>query len=342
MPPGGHHAAVTSVLDELDADLLKSVVGVGHRVVHGGPRFTDPVLVDDQVRAALGNLVSLAPLHLPANLRGIDVVGERLPALRHVAVFDTGFHSSLPSRAYRYAVPQSWFDDHGARRYGFHGISCRIVTDRTAALLGRPVEDLRLVVAHLGGGCSATAVSDGRSVDTSMGFTPLEGLVMTTRSGDIDPGLLAYLAPRLGLDLLQLVEILNTRSGLAGLSGMSGDIRELTAAAAAGSPVATLALEVFSYRLAKTIAAMTVPLARWDALVFTGGIGEHSPEIRSRVMALLGVFGVHEDAAANAAHGQETAGRVSLIAERPGPTVLVVPTDEERVIASDTALLLGI
>ena len=337
--PGTHHDVLTSMIGGLNPALASSLVGAGHRVVHGGPDYVDAVVVDDGVVAGLEALVPLAPLHLPANIDGMVAVGRALPQLGQVAVFDTGFHRTLPPRAYRYAVPAEWYEDHGARRYGFHGISCRYVLGRTAELLGRPPSDMRIVVAHLGNGCSATAVRDAKSLDTSMGFTPLEGLVMGTRSGDVDPGLLAYLAPRLGLDLPQVVDVLNTRSGLAGLSGVGGDVRDVSAAAAAGSADAALALEVFAYRLAKTVAALAVPLERLDALVFTGGIGEHSAEVRSQVLAGLGLLGLAEDPEANAPHGTRTDGRISAV----GATVaLVVPTDEERVIAADTARLLAL
>ena len=337
VPPGGQGSAVEAVLRELTDATTAGLIGVGHRVVHGGPDLVQSTVVDDRVRAALGDVVALAPLHLPANLAGIDAASGALSHLRHVAVFDTGFHHTLPPRAYRYAVPQAWYDQHGARRYGFHGISCRYVTKRTAELLDRPLDELRLVVAHLGGGCSATAVRDGLSVDTTMGFTPLEGLVMGTRSGDIDPGLLSYLAPRLGLALDELVSELNRHSGLLGLSGVGDDVRDISDAAEKGSSAAALALDVYCYRLAKTVAALAVPLERLDALVFTAGTGEHSAEVRSRTMSLLGIMGIQEDSPANAVHGGDTGG---IISNGNGPLVLVVPTDEERVVAADTATLL--
>lgn len=337
-----HAEVLADVLGGLDDGLRSTVAGVGHRVVHGGHRFTESVVVDEEVRAALDEVAGLAPLHVPANLAGIDAAAAALPGLPQVAVFDTGFHATLPERAFRYAVPQSWHDEHGARRFGFHGISVRYVSERAATLLGRPLRDLRLVCAHLGNGCSATAVRDGISVDTTMGFTPLEGLVMGTRSGDVDPGLLGYLAPRLGLDLADIVEVLNKGSGLAGVSGVGHDVRAVVAAAQAGAAPARLALELFVYRLAKAVAALSVPLGRLDALVLTGGIGENSVEVRERLMTELELLGIAPDPVANAVHGRDTSGRVSAGGGRgsTAPAVLVVPTDEELVVARDTAALL--
>jgi acetate kinase len=329
---GSHRGVIGDLLGALD-DELPGVAGVGHRVVHGGQRFTSSVLIDDKVTAVLDELTELAPLHLPANLAGIAAARAELPGRPHVAVFDTAFHHSMPPHAYRYAVPAGWYEDHAVRRYGFHGTSHRYVSARAAELLDRPLESLRLVTVHLGNGCSATAVRDGSSVDTTMGLTPLEGLVMGTRSGDVDPSVLGYVAGRLGLDLAGLLDQLNTRSGLLGLSGISNDMRELEAAADNGSAEAALAIEVFCYRLAKAIGALAVALGRLDGVVFTGGIGEHSAPVRSRTLARLGLLGVSEDAVANAGHGERTGGRISRDGSVP---VLVVPTDEELVIAGDT------
>lgn len=331
-----HAGVLAAVLAALDDGLLASVVGVGHRVVHGGHRFTESVRVDDDVLDGLRQVAEMAPLHVPASITGIEAAGRVLPDVPQVAVFDTAFHATMPPRAFRYGVPQDWFDRHGARRFGFHGISHAYVAKRAAEVLDRPLDGLRMVTAHLGNGCSATAIRDGVSVDTTMGFTPLEGLVMGTRSGDVDPGLLAFMAPRLDLDLDGVLDVLNTRSGLAGLSGVGNDLRAVEKAATAGSEAAVVALEVFTYRVAKAVAALTVPLGRLDALVLTGGIGEHSASVRSTVMRDLAVLGVVEDPVANSAHGRDTGGRVS---GGGGPVVLVVATDEERVIAADTAAL---
>jgi acetate kinase len=245
----------------------------------------------------------------------------------------------MPAHAFRYAVPEEWYTRYGVRRYGFHGISHRFVSEQTASILGRLPGELRLVTAHLGNGCSATAVRDGVSVDTTMGLTPLEGLVMGTRSGDVDPGLLGYLAGRTGLNVDQLTQALNVDSGLQGLSGVGNDMRAIVAAAAEGNGRAGLAVEVFVHRLSKAIAALVVSLGRLDALVFTGGIGEQDEIVRRGVVDALGFLGLTLDAEANDAHGRTTNGRVST----PGhPVALVVPTDEELLIARDTARLVRV
>src|SRR6202043_2611516 len=249
-----------------------------------------------------------------------------LPDLPQVAVFDTAFHQTMPPRAFRYAVPEEWYRRYGVRRYGFHGISHRFVSEQAAVVLGRPPGELRLVTAHLGNGCSATAVRDGVSVDTTMGLTPLDGLVMGTRSGDVDPGLLSYLAGRTGMDVDELTRALNLDSGLEGLSGVGNDMRTVEAAAAGGNERARLALEVFVHRLSKAIAGLVVGLERLDAVVFTGGIGGDSPVVRGMVLGRLGFLGLAEDAQANADHGRRTGGCISLAST---VVALVVPTDEE-------------
>jgi acetate kinase len=296
------------------------------------------VLVDDEVVAAIGSVSHLAPLHNPANLAGIEAVRAVRPDLPQAAVFDTAFHQTMPARAFRYAVPEEWYTRFGVRRYGFHGTSYRFVSEQTAALLGRPLAGLRLVIAHLGNGCSAAAIRDGLSVYTTMGLTPLEGLVMGTRSGDVDPGVFGYLADRAGLTVGEITKVLNTASGLAGLSGLGNDMRAVEAAAAGGDERAQIALEVFVHRLAMAIAGLVVSLERLDALVFTGGIGENSSLVRSLVLGRLGFLGLAEDPAANTRHGRGTGGRIS----RPGTALaLVVPTDEELLIARDTARLVA-
>jgi acetate kinase len=331
-----HLGVLDHLLDALRDDERASIVGVGHRVVHGGRRFTESVLVDDDVLDALRGLVDLAPLHVPANIAGFQAVREKLPDVPQVAAFDTAFHHTLPPVAFRYAVPSSWYDEHDVRRYGFHGISHGYVAGQAAEALDRPLEDLCLVTMHLGNGCSAAAIRGGVSVDTTMGLTPLEGLVMGSRSGDVDPAVIGYVGKRLDLDVDGVLELLNGKSGLLGLSGTTNDMRALTDQARAGSAEAALAIEVFCYRAAKAVGALAVVLGRLDALVFTGGIGEHSVEVRRAVLGHLGVLGLCEDPAANAEHGRGTGGRVSP----EGPTVaLVVPTDEELVIARDTARL---
>jgi acetate kinase len=335
---GSYRNVISRILHHLTDAGLPHPVGAGHRVVHGGERFTASVLVDDEVINAIRSFSVLAPLQNPQDLAGIEAVRAVLPGLPQVAVFDTAFHQTMPPAAYRYAVPEEWYTRYQVRRYGFHGISYGFVSARAATLLGRPLTELRLVTAHLGNGCSAAAVRDGVSVDTTMGLTPLEGLVMGTRSGDIDPAVFGYLADRAGLTVTEVTKILNTASGLLGLSGVSNDMRTVEAAAAAGNERARLALDVFVHRLAKAIAAMVVGLERLDALVFTGGIGERSALIRGRVLARLGFLGLAEDPEANAAHGRDTGGRISP----DGPVLaLVVPTDEELLIARDTARLVA-
>ena len=336
LPDGTYQAVLARVLDHLAAagHSGAELLGAGHRVVHGGERFTSSVRVDDAVIAALCSVSALAPLHNPANLAGIEAVRAILPDLPQVAVFDTAFHQTMPPHAYRYAVPEEWYTCHGVRRYGFHGTSHRFVSEQAASLLGKPPGELRLVTAHLGNGCSATAVRDGVSVDTTMGLTPLEGLVMGTRSGDVDPGLIGYLACQTGMNVADITRALNADSGLQGLSGVGNDMRTIEAAAADGNERAQLALDVFVHRLSKAIAALVVGLQRLDALVFTGGIGENSAVVRSLVLGRLGFLGLAEDVAANSDHGRHTGGRISLT----GPVLaLVVPTDEELLIARDTA-----
>ena len=336
LPSAKPEAVIARILDLL-ADAGHETAGAGHRVVHGGERFTASVLVDDEVIEAIRAFSALAPLHNPANLAGIEAVCAARPDLPQAAVFDTAFHQSMPPRAFRYAVPQDWYTTHLVRRYGFHGTSYRYVSGQAAVLLQRPLEELHLVAAHLGNGCSAAAIRDGVSVDTTMGLTPLEGLVMGTRSGDIDPGVFGYLTSQTSMTAAGLTDVLNTGSGLLGLSGTSSDMRTIQDAAAAGDERAQLAIDVFVHRLAKAIAALVTSLDRLDALVFTGGIGEHSVLIRRLVLGRLGFLGLTEDAEANARHGRGTRGRITA----PGPVqALVVPTDEELMIARDTARLI--
>ena len=333
----GHPGALAALLGELcDQSLLGGIEAVGHRVVHGGERFRASVRIDARVLAEIEAVAAMAPLHNPANLQGIRALQQALPGVPQVAVFDTAFHQTLPPRAYLYAVPYSLYRDHGVRRYGFHGSSHRFVARETARRLERPLNQLQIVSAHLGNGCSATAIRGGISVDTSMGLSPLEGLVMGTRSGDVDPGLHEFLAARLGLDLPGVTALLNRESGLLGLSELSPDMRELEQARRDGHAGAERAIESFCYRLARTLAGFVVALDRLDALVFTGGIGENSADIRARVLELLGPLGFELDPERNARHGADSNAEIS----RGGPPIaLVVPTDEELLIAAETAAL---
>lgn len=333
---GSHAGVIASLLGLMTGAERASIAAVGHRVVHGGPVYSSSVLIDHAVRVRLEALTSLAPLHLPGNLAGIDATLSALPAVPQVAVFDTAFHSTMPPRAAQYAVPRSWRDDLGVRRYGFHGTSHRHVSGLARERWFAEADDVRIVVLHLGNGASATAVRDGVSVDTTMGFTPLEGLVMGTRSGDVDPGVIPYVAERLDIDAAEVVRLLNTESGLLGVSGSSNDMRTLLEAADGGNDDAALAVELFCYRAAKHVAGLSVALGRLDAVVFTGGIGENSAPVRAAVVEHLGVLGLILDAAANREHGQAGGGRIDRGA---GPLVLVVPTDEELLIARDTVAL---
>lgn len=334
-----HEAALRGILALLrqrDAR-LQGLAAVGHRVVHGGESFRASVRIDASVIERIEALSPLAPLHNPVNLLGIRLLREALPGLPQVAVFDTAFHQSLPPRAFRYALPGRLYREFGVRRYGFHGSSHRYVAREAIRLLALDVERSALVTAHLGNGCSASAVLAGRSVDTSMGLSPLEGLMMGTRSGDVDPGLHEYLARRMGLGLSAITVLLNEQSGLLGVSEQSHDMRLLWAASEAGDERAALAVELFCYRLAKQVAALTVPLAGLDALVFTGGIGENAVGVRSRVLALLAHLGLKVDEARNVRHGMDSRG---IITDDGPPVAMVVPADEELLIARETATLL--
>lgn len=335
LPRGSYPEAFGVLLAELDALGLRGRVGaVGHRVVHGGERFSTPARITPEVLEAIRACVPLAPLHNPANLAGIEAAQAAFAELPHVAVFDTAFHQTMPEVAYRYAVPEAWYAQHGVRRYGFHGTSHAYVAGEAARMLGRPLAELNLVTAHLGNGCSVTAVQGGRSVDTSMGLTPLEGLVMGTRSGDVDPGLPDYLARQAGLSLTQITAALNKESGLLGLSGLTNDLRELEEAAARGHAGARLATEVFVYRLAGTVAGMAVALGRLDGLVFTGGIGENSVSVRAATLARLALLGFRLDPDANA---RAVRGQPGLITAPQSVPALVVNTNEELMIARETA-----
>lgn len=335
-----HTGAVGALLDELkkyglDAD----VKAVGHRVVHGGEKYSASVLINDEVIAQLEACIPLAPLHNPANISGILAAQEHFPGLPNVGVMDTSFHQTMPERAYTYAVPRELRKKHAFRRYGFHGTSMRYVAPEAARILGKPLEDLRMIVAHLGNGASITAIRNGKSVDTSMGFTPIEGLVMGTRCGDIDPGVYSYLTAHAGMNIEQVDEMLNKKSGLLGISELSNDCRTLEIAADEGHEGARLALEVMTYRLAKYIASMSVACGGIDALVFTGGIGENSRNIRAKTVAYLDYLGLHIDTKANMEKRYGNSGIISPTGSNPA--VLVVPTNEELMIALDTAELAG-
>jgi acetate kinase len=335
--PVDHSGAMQAIVAVLRESEL-TFNGIGHRVVHGGEHFRASCVINDEALDALRAHQHLAPLHNPVNLLGIEAARAAFPDSPQVMVFDTAFHQSMPRRAYLYALPHHLYTEHGVRRYGFHGTSHRYVVARAAEQLGRPLEDLALISAHLGNGCSAAAVLGGKSMDTTMGLTPLEGLVMGTRSGDVDPSLHEHLCNTLNLTLKEVSALLNKQSGLLGLSGgYSNDMRALLEAEAKGHEGAALAVEVFCYRLAKAIAAQTVALGRLDALIFTGGIGENSIPVRARTVALLPFLGLQLAPAANADHGRANRG---IITTTDLPCAMVVPTDEELLIARDTATII--
>jgi acetate kinase len=332
-PAADHEAGFRRVLEAFEqTGVPADLAAVGHRVVHGGVRFDGPVLVDDDVLAAIRELTPLAPLHNPSNALGIEVARRLYPDLPQVAVFDTAFHRTMPARAYRYALPRELADRHGIRRFGFHGTSHQYVSRRAAEHLGRPIEDLALVTLHLGNGASAAAVAGGRCIDTSMGLTPLAGLVMGTRSGDIDPAVVFHLYREAGMDLDEIETLLTRRSGLLGLAG-AGDVREVRARIAAGDADAAEALDIFCYRVRSYLGAYAAALGRVDAIVFTAGIGENDPEIRAGVCAGLEGYGVCVDPDRNTAPG---AGARAVSAPGSPVAVLVVPTDEELEIARQT------
>ena len=319
---------VIGAVGEIDA--------VGHRVVHGGERFTRSVRIDDAVLSSLDDVIDLAPLHNPHNLKGVAaaraVLGAQLP---NIAVFDTAFHHTLPEHAYLYAIPYQLYRRHKVRRYGFHGTSHRYVAYRWRELMGVTRERTRIITLHLGNGCSACAIDAGRSVDTSMGFTPLEGLVMGTRSGDLDPAVLEYLGVKEGLSPSDLDNLLNKQSGLLGLSGLTNDMRDLLAEADENADRrARLAIQIFCYRVRKYIGAYLAALDGADAIVFAGGIGENSPEVRAKICFGLQWLGVELDDAANVAMVGGAEGRITTPASRLA--VWVIPTDEELLIARDT------
>jgi acetate kinase len=329
-----HATAFTTVLASI-GDI--PIDAIGHRIVHGGELFTEATLVDDEVEAAIEGLIELAPLHNPAGLAGIRAARAAMPDVPQVAVFDTAFHATLPAEAATYAIDAELAARHGIRRYGFHGTSYQYVSRAAAELLGRPLEDTRMIVLHLGNGASAAAIRGGRSIDTSMGLTPLEGLVMGTRSGDVDPAILFRLHRVAGLSVDDLDDLLNRRSGLLGLSGHA-DMREVLAAADAGDLAACEALDVYLHRIRHYIGAYAATLHGLDALVFTAGVGERSDVVRAGAVRGLGFLGIELDPDANAARSDVA--RVISPAGSP-LAVLVVPTDEELEIARQTARLLG-
>jgi acetate kinase len=342
MPLRDHRDALGVLLQTLtqkDQGVLKDLdelAGIGHRVVHGGEHFRFPVRIDENVRMILERLKNLAPLHNPPNLAGIDICAELLPQVPQIAVFDTAFHQTIPDYAYLYALPYRYYQEDHIRKYGFHGTSHRYVALRAGEILGRDLSSLRIITCHLGNGSSLCAVSGARSLDTTMGFTPLSGLVMGTRCGDIDPALVAFLSEKEGLSVGAVMDILNRQSGVLGISGLSQDLRDLEKAALMGHQRADLALNVFAYSVAKGIASLIPAIGGLDVLVFTAGIGEHSPDMRERICAFFQWLGLSLNKESN--WREDAEGKIS----RPGSLVevLVIPTDEEKMIAQETAIFL--
>jgi len=327
----------TLLRDSGTVDDFDALAGIGHRVVHGGEAFTEPTLITDTVLEKIEALSPLAPLHNPANALGIRAMRRLAPDVPQVAVFDTAFHHTLPPEAYRYALPAHLYETRGIRRYGFHGTSHAYVAQKAARMLGRPLDSLNLVILHLGNGASACAVEKGKSVDTSMGLTPLEGLVMGTRSGDLDPGVLTFLEREAGMDSESVDRLLNKESGLLGLCG-TNDMREIEKRKAAADTEAALAFDIFVRRIVKYVGAYAALLGRLNALVFTGGIGEHSAAVREAVCGRLGIFGIGADPEAN----RRLDGRGGAFHTGTGRTaLLVVPTDEELSIARQTLPFCG-
>ncbi|QDZ90569.1 acetate kinase [Shewanella decolorationis] len=335
-----HREAVEFIVNKILAgqpELAAQIQAVGHRIVHGGEKFTRSVIIDEHVIKGIEECSSLAPLHNPAHLIGIRAAIASFPKLPQVAVFDTAFHQSMPERAFIYALPYKLYREHGIRRYGMHGTSHLFVSREAAKVLNKPLEETNVICAHLGNGASVTAVKGGKSVDTSMGLTPLEGLVMGTRCGDLDPSIIYHLVHQLGYTLEEVNSLMNKQSGLLGISELTNDCRGIEEGYADGHKGATLALEIFCYRLAKYIASYTVPLGRLDAVVFTGGIGENSDLIREKVLNLLQIFNFHVDSERNKA---ARFGKKGIITTDNSTVAMVIPTNEEWVIAEDSIKLI--
>lgn len=335
---GADHTAALTFLEEQVLhgrhDLLDSLIAVGHRVVNGGEFYSEPVLVDDEVEKVIEKCIPLAPLHNPAHLLGIRAARRLFATLPHVLVFDTAFHQTMAPAAFRYALPDELYHQHGVRRYGMHGTSHYYVALKAAEQLGQPLAETNVITAHLGNGASVCAVKNGKSIDTSMGMTPLEGLMMGTRCGNVDPSIVFFMVDELGYTLEQVKDVLNKKSGLLGISGKTSDFRGITQGVEEGDEKAILAFDMFCYRLAKFIASYYVSLGRVDALVFTGGIGENSMMMRSRVLELLAPFGYIEDAKGNEA---ARFGNGGLITQAGSTKAFVIPTNEELVIAQGAA-----
>ncbi len=336
-----HREAVEFIVDKILAahpELASKLQAVGHRIVHGGEKYTQSVVIDESVLAGIEESAIFAPLHNPAHLIGIRAAMASFPELPQVAVFDTAFHQTMPEQAYIYALPYKLYREHGIRRYGAHGTSHLFVSREAAKALNKDLNDTNVITCHLGNGASVTAVKGGKSVDTSMGLTPLEGLVMGTRCGDMDPSIVYHLVHQLGYTADEVNNLMNKQSGLLGISELTNDCRGIEEGVAEGHKGATLALDIFCYRLAKYVASYTVALGRLDAVIFTGGIGENSDLIRAKVLNLLEIFKFEVDAERNAA---ARFGNGGVITKDGSPIAMVIPTNEEWVIAEDSIRLIS-
>lgn len=338
-----HVGAIKSILDNLTSKEygcikdFKEIGAVGHRVVHGGEKFNKSVLINDEVIAKIKECYGIAPLHNPVNMAGIDAINEVLPEVPQVGVFDTAFHQTMPAKSYMYALPYKYYAEDGVRRYGFHGTSHRYVSQRVCEFLGVEPKGKKIITCHVGNGGSITAVKDGKSIDTSMGLTPTEGLMMGTRCGDVDPGALIFLMDKHNLSSKDMLNIVNKESGLAGISGVSSDMREITAAAKQGNEKAILSLEMYEQRITKYVGAFAAEMGGVDIIVFTGGVGEHQSSTRANVCNPLRFMGVEIDDAANDANNGDE-GIIST--PNSAVKVVVIPTDEEYMIAKDTEAII--
>ncbi len=340
-PMPDHSAAVKFVIEKLtDKEVgvissLSEIDAVGHRVVHGGEKFAESVIIDEEVIKAIEECNDLAPLHNPANIIGIRSCQNNMPGVPNVAVFDTAFHQTMPAKAYMYGLPLEYYNKYKVRRYGFHGTSHDFVSKRAAEIIGKNRDDLKIIVCHLGNGASISAVDHGKSIDTSMGLTPLEGVIMGTRSGDIDPAIIDFIAKKENMSLEEVNSMLNKKSGILGLSGVSSDFRDVTAAEDAGNEAAKIALETYSYRVAKYIGAYTAAMNGVDIIAFTAGVGENTQRVRAQVGEYLAYLGTYIDADKNMARGEE----VIISTPDSKVKVMIVPTNEELAIARQTVAL---
>ena len=338
-----HEAAIKLVMEVLTHNYygvikdMSEIDAVGHRVVHGGEEFTHSVIIDSAVMKGIRECIPLAPLHNPANITGIEACKEVMPNTPMVAVFDTAFHQTMPGKAYMYAVPYEYYKNDGIRRYGFHGTSHRYVSARCAELMGKPIEELKLISCHMGNGSSICAIDGGKCVDTSMGFTPLVGLPMGTRCGDLDPGVMQFLMNKYGYSIDEMLNILNKKSGVFGVSGVSSDFRDLDSAAENGNERAALALDMFHYWVAKVAGSYVAAMNGVDAIIFTAGIGENSKDTRAAIAEYFGYLGVKIDAEANSKRGED----IMISTPDSKVKVFVIPTNEELVIARDTRDIIG-